>query len=294
MRATWTQETEKILADNYSEKSMNDLMKLLPQFNKQQIRNKAKRMELKKEKYELHFWTEEEDKFLIENYNDLTAKEMGAKLGLSESQIRNRVCKLGIKKLDKWSEEDERIIKENYNVLSTEELSEILESKRDKSAITKKAFHLGVTSSDNRAVWSEEDEALMFQFYATKTNEELQQDYFPYYSISQIKSKAKGLGLKKTNLTRYKATLKGRQKMTDVWTEEEKQILAENYGKMNNKILRREYLPHKSMDAIRLKARKLGLQNKTYQYFIWKNVDVNLEEEDLETITFTFEKELVE
>lgn len=294
MRAVWDESTEKILSENFSNKTMAELMELLPQFNKEQIRNKAKKMGLKKETYELHFWTEEEDNFIIENYNILTAKEIGAKLGLSESQVRNRVHKLDLKKLNRWTEEDERIIRENYGVISTEEISNILKTKRAESEIRKKACQLGVTSNANRAKWSEEDEALMVNFYATKTNEELQQEYFPYYTISQIKSKARLLGLKKTNLTRYKATLIARAKQPDVWTEEEKQIMIENYGKMNNKILQREYLPNKSVQAIREKARTLGLQNKTYQYFIWKNVDVSVDDDDLESICFTYEKDLVE
>lgn len=295
MRAKWNEETEKILIDNFPNKSINEMMSLLPQFNKEQIRNKAKKLGVKKEVYEIHFWTDEEDEFIKSNYKELTAGEMAKKLGLSISQVRNRVNSLNLKKQKMWSKEDEEILKENFNVLPIEKLNEILSVKRESTSIRKKAMELGViTPQQDRAKWSEEDIALLKKMYAIKTNEELQNEFFPYYTIAQIKRKARLLGLKKTNLTKYKANLKGKEKLKNIWTDEEKQILVENYGKMNNKVLQRDYLPNKTLDAIKKKAEKLKIQNKTYQYFIWKNVDVSLDEEDFETISFTFEKDLVQ
>ena len=294
MRAKWSEETEKILIDNFPSKPISEMMSLLPQFNKEQIRNKAKKLGIKKEVYEIHFWTVEEDEFLKSNYKKLTAGEMAEKLGLRIPQILNRINKLNLKKQKMWSKEDEEILKENFNVLPIEKLNEILSVKRKDTSIRKKAMELGVIApQQDRAKWSEEDIALLKKMFAIKTNEELQNEFFPYYTIPQIKGKGRLLGLKKTNLTKYKANLKGKEKLKNIWTAEEKQVLVDNYGKMNNKILQRDYLPHKSLDAIKKKAEKLKLQNKTYQYFIWKNVDVRIDEEDGESICFTFEKDLV-
>lgn len=297
MRKIWSEDAEKTLAVNYPTKSMDELLKLLPTFTKEQIRNKAKKMGLERAKssYSIHMWTAEEDEIIIKNYKIKTTKEIAELFdNISESQISNRINRLGLTKMKpRWTQEEIDYLEKNYGKKSIENLIEEKLSRFDAKAITKKAHRLGI-STYKIDLWTKEEIKFLELHYKTKPNKFIQENYLPNRSVEQIKSKAKALGLKKDEVIKYKAIVDANRSRPDIWTEEEKKILIEHYGKINNKVLKREYLPHKSIEGIKGKARQLGLQNKTRQYFDWNQKDILVNEDDFASITFVFEKIPVE
>ncbi len=80
---------------------------------------------LKNKKYKYKPYSKEEDNFILNNYSNLTDKEIGETVGRSVIGIQMRRLKLGTKKLKRiyWTEEQTKILKENYGKINNKELS---------------------------------------------------------------------------------------------------------------------------------------------------------------------------
>ena len=87
-------------------------------------------------------WTEDEDRFLTENYEALGSKGVAAALGRIPSACRNRAYRLKITKNITWTSEEKQFLQENYGRRGAAWVSEQLG--RSKSSCIAYARKLGI------------------------------------------------------------------------------------------------------------------------------------------------------
>jgi intein/homing endonuclease len=90
-------------------------------------------------------WTKEEINFLNENYKTMSYKDIGEKIGKTDSQIRTRCFKDGLVKNNGWSDDEINYIKENYQTMSTKDIA--VKLGRTTSAVQLKAERCGLKKS---------------------------------------------------------------------------------------------------------------------------------------------------
>ena len=92
-------------------------------------------------------WSEEEVKFLLENYNSMPLKEIAKRLGRTLHSIRSKARQLSVKKRSmvfgckRWSQDEDEILVKYYSVLPREELQKLLPN-RSWAAIQTRAERL--------------------------------------------------------------------------------------------------------------------------------------------------------
>lgn len=93
----WTPEEEKILLENYKEKSYSELQILLPNRSIKSLRHKLKNIDIKKP-YKKRRWISDDDKKLIELYSDnnLSVLEISKIMNRSRNSISLRVKRFNI------------------------------------------------------------------------------------------------------------------------------------------------------------------------------------------------------
>lgn len=88
-------------------------------------------------------YTQEEISYIKNNFEYMTCKEIGDKLGRTEQSIRAKCFELNLhKKESPWSDEEIDFIKQNYMEMKTADICMILQ--RSKSAVELKASRLGL------------------------------------------------------------------------------------------------------------------------------------------------------
>lgn len=87
-------------------------------------------------------WTEDEVKFLKENYKNMSYIEIGKILNRKDSAIRAKCFDLDLVKTDRWTEKEIEFLKENCNILTYKEIAKVLN--RTTSAISLKSKKLGI------------------------------------------------------------------------------------------------------------------------------------------------------
>lgn len=95
----------------------------------------------------IHNWTVEERDFLRREYRYTiqSLKELAAKMGLTDSSIRQQLTRMGLLKLTgRWTEAEEAFLVENYSRLSLLTISRKLH--KSSNAVVGKAHRLRVTS----------------------------------------------------------------------------------------------------------------------------------------------------
>ena len=285
----WDESSVALLKEKYPTTTVVELTKMLP-FTDAQIRKKAKILGLKKEEggYQFNKWNKEDEKLLIDNYESKSVNELIGLLNnkFTNQQIRNKIFRMGLSKSNKWTKELEEYLLNNYQSKSIPEMkNEMLNSFTEK-AIYKKLNKLGVMLS-NKISWTDEEEEIMRNFYHLRTNAEMQ-ELLPRFTREQIKSKAKHMKLKKLPLVIYKANVNNGS--TDAWTDDERVILIDYYGKIPNKKIMEDYLPHRSLNAIKKQASKLCLIDKLRYQFEWEVDDVIFNEEEPNSIKVIVKK----
>lgn len=106
----------------------------------------------------------------------------------------------------------------------------------------------------NRGVsreWTQAELALLERHYLNMTWRELQARHFPHRTPAAIQTMAHKLGLKKRVVT---ITEK------QPWTEEELLVVIQHFPALKAPEIRRRFLPHRSVIAIRHMGGKLGLK----------------------------------
>ena len=92
----WTKEEEQILKDNYSKIPMDELRKLLPNRSLSAIIGKSNQYGLTSYFNINKFYTDEENKYLRDNYLTKTDKEIATYLNRTISAIQQRLCVLNL------------------------------------------------------------------------------------------------------------------------------------------------------------------------------------------------------
>lgn len=138
-----------------------------------------------------------------------------------------------------------------------------------------------------RANWSKEETELLKKVYSIKTANELA-EYFPQYTNTQILRKAKQLGLRKkpevVKQSRLQNSLIQRQ---DLWTDEEKRVVLENYEAYGAKGVMEMLGGKRSEEQIKKLAYRLGL-NRKQKSVVWELSDINFPEEQIFSIEITY------
>jgi len=102
------------------------------------------------------FWTEEKEKYLLENYDKIGITELGNEIDVPYNQILKKLKELGIEwETRKWKEEEIQILREMAQTCHYTEIAKVLN--RSVGSISGKAFDLGIeTISDYRKFTDEE------------------------------------------------------------------------------------------------------------------------------------------
>lgn len=151
----WTNEELKILYDFYEDKDREFIEKLLPNRNWQGIQIKAARLKL----YRLNYFTEDDLKFIKENYMTMSSPKIGKILNRHRGNIESKAREMGFIKQEKWGEKDVEILKDNFGKFTVKEISKNFLPNRTLSSIYHMVQTLNLQEKTNR--------------YFDTTNEEL-------------------------------------------------------------------------------------------------------------------------
>ena len=158
----------------------------------------------------------------------------------------------------KWTIQEDEILKQVYDKMSYPEIVEKYFPERTVPSVRGRIKTLGLGSKTFR--WSDEDIALLTEKYENGMYvKDIQKNYFPQLTLSQVTSKASVLHLK--------------HKVSCVWSIEEDEILKDKFANYTNAELHDLFLPNKTVRAIEARGRKLSL-NKAE--IIWTVEEDNL------------------
>jgi hypothetical protein len=138
-----------------------------------------------------------------------------------------------------------------------------------------------------RASWSEEETTLLKRVYSVKTSKELA-EFFPQYNNTQILRKAKQLGLKKKPEVAKQSRLQNSIiQRNDLWSDEEKKIVMDNYEKLGAKGVQ-ELLPtERSEEVIKKVAYRLGL-SREQKTVMWEQTEIKVKEDKMFSIEVVY------
>ena len=166
----------------------------------------------------------------------------------------------------KWTKQEDEILKQNYEKYSYQELVEKFFPERSVPSVRGRIKSLGLQSKTFR--WTDENIKLLTEKYENGMYvKDIQKNYFPELTVSQVTSKASSLHLK--------------HKVSCVWSLEEDEILKEKFADYTNKEIHELFIPNKTVRAIEARARKLSL-NKAE--LVWTDEEDNLLREIYGTI----------
>ena len=198
-------------------------------------------------------YTEDDLKYIVENYNNMTVKELSKKLLKSENSVSNAVRKLGLSKQihNKWSEKEIDFLKKNYIKMTSEEMSKHI--KHSINAINTQRDRLGLVRN---AIWTKEEKDFLEKNYMNMSQA----------SIAKVLNKTEGaVRAKCFDLKLYKKELP--------WEEWEIQYVKDNYMEMLTKDIAK-YL-NRTTNAVRIRADRMGMKKYPYNcnYHYFDNID---------------------
>lgn len=166
----------------------------------------------------------------------------------------------------KWTKQEDEILKEIYDKYSYPEIVRKYFPDRTVPSVRGRIKTLGLVSKTFR--WSDEDITLLKEKYENGMYvKDIQKNYFPQLTLSQVTSKASALHLK--------------HKVSCVWSIDEDKILKEKFADYTNAELHELFLPNKTVRAIEARGRKFSL-NKTE--IVWTLEEDNLLKEIYGTV----------
>ena len=101
-----------------------------------------------------HFWSPQDEKYLIENYPKYGAKECAKFLGRTERAVMFRARQLGLRAPGKWAPEEEEYLIKNYAKYGAKECVKFLG--RTEDAVMSKARELGIKFRNRKGEISNE------------------------------------------------------------------------------------------------------------------------------------------
>lgn len=200
-------------------------------------------------------WTEEKKDYLIENYEEKTAKEIAETLGCTASSVWNQAGELNLTGskpgYNPWTPEEETLLRENAHLEKKEELMSLFKD-RTWLSISKKAERENISLSClGHEYWTPEEVNLLRNYYIFKTATEIQEEVFPNRTKQAVRSKVGKLDLP------YK---KHPKKKVRKWTSAEELFLKRNYKTMTVKEMAESL--DRTGSSIASKKRALGLVKK--------------------------------
>lgn len=144
-RNRWAQDDVSWLKDNYAIATLEEIRRKFPDRSLQDIYTKASKLGISRDSYH---WTDEDEKFLLENYfkydSIILAKMLGCRY--TPDAIRCKANKMGMKKLENiWTQEEDDVIRECYPKMLAKDFSQLLPG-RTVNSIVIRARKLGVLS----------------------------------------------------------------------------------------------------------------------------------------------------
>ena len=179
---------------------------------------------------------------IINDY--ISGMKMGAlktKYNLSDATIRQYLKVNKVYQPKFWTVEKEQLLREVYPTGDWDLIMHAFPGK-SKSTLHSQAHKMGIKMEDY--YWSLDDENILRKFYGTISLKTIQNKLSKKYSLKAISTKAIKMGLAKSR----------------EWTQHEVNIMLENYSKVDVTAMA-QLLPDRTVDAIKLKAEKLGLKS---------------------------------
>ena len=196
--------------------------------------------------------TEEISEMMIEDYNaGTTIAELANKYGFKPDSIKSYFNKHGIyiSKAKRFSNEElENIINDYNGGMKPYELSQ--KYNRDSGTIIGKLQAIGIYKYSNHR-YTKEDIDFLKKYYPLNDWEAIRKR-FPNVSKVAIQNKMSKLGIKAEKFFE-----------DNMWTNDEIDILKNNYGKISNNEIRLLF-PTRTYSSIIAKAEKLGLKTREY------------------------------
>ena len=199
-------------------------------------------------------WTEDKIQFLIDNYNNMPIDEIAECLNISKWTIYDKVKELDIGKKFKWTNVKIEILKEHYPVGDWNVLFEKLGT-TNKQCIIDKAHSLGVHMDSRK--WTKDEEQYLIENYDKLSISEMAK--YLNRTESAIMTRVYKLNITNSN----------------VWTDEDLELLRELYPIHSNKYLSENVFTTKSPESIRTKGLLLGL-HKSKEKGVKKYYDKDL------------------
>ena len=197
-------------------------------------------------------YTEEEIKYIKNNFLNMTVKEISNNLNKKESSVYSVVRKLGLIKQqhNSWTDEEISFLKANYINMTSEEISHYIKHSVD--AINTMRDKLNLIRNKN---WSNEEIQFLKDNFESKLFRELSKTLGR--TESAIRAKCFDLNL-------FKNT---------PWTDNEVNFVKDNYMEMKTADI--SQILNRTMSAIELKAKRLGLKKYPYtcDYHYFDDVD---------------------
>lgn len=197
-------------------------------------------------------YTEEEIKYIKDNFSNMTVKQIASHLNKQESSVYNVIRKLGLtkQKHSKWTDKEIEFLKSNYINMTSEEISRYINHSID--AINTMRDKLGLIRNKN---WLDEE----IQFLKDNFESVL------FSELSKTLGRTEGaIRAKCFDLNLFK---------NSPWTEDEITFVKENYMEMKTSDISQALT--RTASAIELKARKLGLKKYPYtcDYHYFDEID---------------------
>ena len=202
---------------------------------------------------EVNGYTDNELRFIADNYQDKTNREIADYLHKNVRSISYVARKMGLVKQPHklWTEEENKFLTENYMNMTSEELAVYLD--RTVPSINARCKELNLIKHD---VWTEEEISYLIEHYMNMEHSEIGE----YLGRSEGAVRAKCF-----DLDLYKKELP--------WSKEELDFVKENYMEMTTSEI--SEILHRTTNAIKLKAERMGMKKSPYHcnYHFFENID---------------------
>ena len=183
-------------------------------------------------------WTVDEITFVEQHYGQLSAREIGERIGRSANGVARIVQLSGLSRgvAPPWSEEEQALVRAHYTE-GIEYVMSLLPG-RSRKAIFRQASLAGITG---RSSWSREDKSFLEKHYGNLPTKEIAARLGR--SVSAVRA-----AVVKFDLGKWK---------NRPWSEKEQVLMQEHYSKGIDKI--KALLPARTREAIFAQAGKMGL-----------------------------------
>lgn len=157
-------------------------------------------------------FTEEQDKFIIDNYSILPTNEIADELNKTSNQIRHRANILGVQKEVVFTKEEIQFIIDNYATMDTDEIAKKLNKTR------KQIMSCACHNKIKKEKFTESEKEFIIKNYSTMSNEKLEEN----------------IGIAKHKIIHFANSMGLEKEIYNYFTEDEKQYILDNYNRISN------------------------------------------------------------